>query len=70
MASKLVTEISTLELSIVVILVDIDDSFILRLEIGETLYSASMQRWLSSTGEENGVLVVAGPGLWNTRKYR
>jgi hypothetical protein len=70
MASKLVTEISTLELSIVVILVDIDSCFILRLEIVGTLYSASMQRWLSSTGEENGVLVVAGPGLWNTRKYR
>jgi len=41
---------------------------ILRFEIVKTLYSASMQRWLSSTGEENGVLVVAGPGLWNTRK--
>jgi len=70
MASKLVTEISTLELSIVVILVDIDDSFILRLEIVDALYRASMQRWLSSAGEKNGVLVVAGPGLCNTRKYQ
>ena len=70
MASKFVTQISSLELSTALILVDIDDSFILRLEIVDTLYSASMQRWLSSTGEENGVLVVAWPGLWNTRKYR
>jgi hypothetical protein len=63
MASKLVTEISTLELSIVVIPVDIDDFLILRLEIVETLYSASLQHTLSGAGEENGVLVVAWPRL-------
>jgi hypothetical protein len=64
MSSPLVTEISTLELSIVVILVVISmTSFILLREIVEPLCNVLLQPTLSGTGKQYRVLVVAGPRL-------